>query len=151
MPKTRDSCSEAALVCQWCGCWGQLHWPTKVFSSPPRNGPIVWQFPRANQEHTCHTCPEPTPCAKSTNNVDLWFQVTTRSRYLGGYIGSRAGAGKGCFFNKCGDWPGLCGPQSPKNFLCWAAEVAAAQMAFVQRVINNIGDCFSKIKDSISN
>jgi hypothetical protein len=93
--------------------------------------------------------------AKSTFH-DLRFKVTTGSRYLSGYIGSQADRELWGVREKVTFWTSavtdlaFVALSHPQTAFAGLQKSLQHEWQFIQRVIDDIGDCFFDVKDSIS-
>jgi hypothetical protein len=133
------------------GCFTDLR---KFFLRLQEIGPSYGYFPEPSKSilivraHNLH--------AAKPAFADLHFKVQTGSRYLGGYIGSKVDRDlwvqeKVSFWTSAMTDLAFTAISHPQTAFAGLQKSLQHEWQFVQRVIDDIGDCFFDIEDSITN
>ncbi len=126
----------------------------KFFLRLQEIGPAFGYFPEPTKSILivrAHNRHEARSCFK-----DLRFQVETGSRYLGGYIGSQADRElwvqeKVSFWTSAVTDLAFAALSHPQTAFAGLQKSLQHEWQFIQRVIDDIGDCFFELEDAITN
>ena len=132
------------------GCFTDLR---KFFQRLQEIGPAYGYFPEPTKSILivrAHNC----TIAKSSFK-DLQFKVQTGSRYLGGYIGSRVDRElwvqeKVSFWTSAVTDLAFVALSHPQTAFAGLQKSLQHEWQFIQRVIDDIGDCFFDIEEAIA-